>query len=135
MVVEEKKDGLGQDVYELNGTLYKITGFKNGNAYPMSIRTARWSLTINPGQYIVDREGKKATDKKLLSYVGAGRLSVDREVVRSADNFRADSEKTAAPETTEDGSDGAVKEPAVADGESSGDGKKAGSLKFNKMKE
>jgi len=144
-MVAEVKEEMRSDIYEQNGTLFKITGFKNGNAYPMSIRTARWALTIVPGAYVSDRNGKKVTDKKLMAYVGAGQLSVDREVLKSADNFRADSEKPVSiDEAAGIGSNKAAEEPTVdkagtepkLDGPAtSSDEKKSGGLKFGKMKD
>ncbi len=89
-----------------SGTAYKITGFRNANKYPMSIRTAAWSMTVNPESYVEDRNGNKITTKKLMPYVGPGRLSVEREVVKSVQNFlRGDKKST---EETEEGTDDAV---------------------------
>lgn len=76
------------------GTVYRITGYKNANKYPMSIRTAGWALTVGPDTYVLDRNGNKVTTKKLMSYVGPGQLSVDREVVKSVENFLRDGEES-----------------------------------------
>jgi len=80
-------------VDQQSGTTYRITGFRNANKYPMSIRTAAWALTVDPDSYVLDREGNKVVTKKLMSYVGPGKLSVDREVVKSVDNFLRDAEE------------------------------------------
>lgn len=144
--LEEREDVV---VDQNSGTVYRITGYRNANKYPMSIRTAAWALTIDPDSYVLDRNGNKVTTKKLMSYVGPGQLSVDREVVKSIDNFLRDVEEPvqnqeigvkvagkAAPKES-------VVEPVEADVEASDetaqpetqpDDKPKAGLKFNKMK-
>lgn len=114
MVEDARSEALARDdVIEQNGTLFRITAYRNANKYPMSIRTAAWSLTVEPETIVVDRNNNNVTTKKLLSYVGPGQLSVDKEVISSLDNFLRGDETTDA-EITEEKGKGVDPEPKTA---------------------
>jgi len=58
-----------------------ITGYRNTNAYPISVRSGNKSFALNPGQWLKNRAGERVTSKDFMAYVGPGKLSVTREQV------------------------------------------------------
>ena len=71
-----------------------IRGYVNRNKFPVSIRTAKFSVGVLPGQYLKDGNGNKVTDPKFLQFTRKGGLSVDRYI-------EDDSEKTQKVEKSE----------------------------------